>query len=64
MGEGGVPDYKYVCNKPESEYMYSQSCERLGSCLAMQRLMMKSSTYTLFHAFECEPLPYIHLAPT
>ena len=66
---GGVPDYKYVCNKPEREvligqakYMYRRSCECLGSCLAMQCLMMKSST--LFHVFEWGPLPYIHLAPT
>ena len=33
---GVVPDYKYVHNKPESEFLtgqaeYSQSCERLGS---------------------------------
>ena len=46
---GTVPDYKYVCNKPESEFFtvqaeYSRSCERLGSCLAMEHSKMKSST--------------------
>ena len=62
---GAVPDYKYVHNKPESEFLtgqveYSRSCERLGSCLAMEHSMMKSST--LFHVFECGLLPsYIHL---
>ena len=49
-----------VCNKPESEFLTGQveclqSCERLGSCLAVERLMIKSST--LFHRFECGPLP-------
>ena len=65
---GAVPDYKYVRNKPESGFLtgqaeYSRSCERLGSCLATERSMMKSST--LFHEFECGPLPpYVHLAST
>ena len=40
-GGGMVPDYKYVHNKPESEFHtaqaeYSQSCERQGSCLATE----------------------------
>ena len=35
---GVVPDYKYVFNKPESEFLtrqveYLRSCERLRSCL-------------------------------
>ena len=61
-------DYKYGHNKPESEFLtgqleYSWSYVRLGSCLAVERSMMKSST--LFHVFECRPLPpYVHLAPT
>ena len=69
MGGGGaVPNYKYKCNKPESEFLTGQveylwSCERLGSCLAVEHSMMKSST--LFHVFECGPLPpYVHLAST
>ena len=38
-----MPNYKYMCNKPESEFVtrqaeYSQSCEHLGSCLAMESL--------------------------
>ena len=62
---GGVPDYKYGHNKPESEFLtvqveYSQSCERLGSCLVTERSLMKSSM--LFHVFGCGPLPpYVHL---
>ena len=49
---GAVPDYKYGCNKPESEFLtgqaeYSRSCERLGSCLVIERSMMKSSTLFL-----------------
>ena len=46
---GAVPDYKYMCNKPKSEFLtglveeYSPSCERLGSCLATECLMRKSS---------------------
>ena len=53
---GVVPDYKYVRNKTESEFLtgqaeYSRSCERL----AMERSMIKSST--LFYIFECGPLP-------
>ena len=65
---GAVPDYKYVRNKPESGFLtdqaeYSWSCERLGSCLATEHSMMKSST--LFYEFECGPLPpYVHLAST
>ena len=36
----GVPDYKFVCNKPEDEFLtgegrYSRSHERLGSCLVL-----------------------------
>ena len=63
-----MPDYKYVRNKPESGFLtgqaeYSRSRERLGSCLASERSMMKSST--LFHEFECGPLPpYVHLTST
>ena len=56
---GAVPDYKYGRNKPQSEFLtgeaeYSRSCERLGSCLAIERSMMK-----LFHVFQCGPLPQI-----
>ena len=56
---GAVPDFKYGRNKPESEFLtgqaeYSQSCERLGSCLVIERSMMKSST--LFHVFDGGPL--------
>ena len=52
-----VCTYKCVCNKPESEFLtgqveYSRSYERLESCLATERSMMKSSTL-----FECGPLP-------
>ena len=70
-----VPNYKYGRNKPESEFLtvqaeYSESCERLGSCLVTERSMMKSSM--LFHVFECGPLhlmstsrpPHIHLTST
>ena len=51
--EGTVPDYKYGHNKPEStsQVEYSQTCERLESCLAKER-SMKSNT-----VFECGPLP-------
>ena len=65
---GVVPDYKYRRNIPESEFLisqaeYSQSCERLGSCLVMEYLMIKSSM--LFDVFEHRHLPsYNHLAPT
>jgi len=65
---GAVPDYKYRRNKPENEFLtgeaeYLWSCERLGSCLKVERSMIKSST--LFHVFECGPLPpYVHLAST
>ena len=65
---GAVPDYKYVRNKSESEFLtgqaeYSRSCECLGSCLVTERSMMKSSM--LFHVFECGPIPpYVHLAST
>ena len=57
---GMVPDYKYGRNKPESEFLtgqaeYSWSCERLVSCLMVERSMMKSST--LFHIVECGPYP-------
>ena len=52
---GTVPDYKYMCNKPESEFLAGQveysSCERLEFCLAME-CSMKSSTL-----FECRHLP-------
>ena len=52
-----MPDYKYMCNKIESEFLtcqaeYSESCERLGSCLVTEYSMMKFSTL-----FECGPLP-------
>ena len=46
-GRGGVvPDYKYVCNEPESKFLtgqaeYSRSCERLGFCVVMEHSMMK-----------------------
>ena len=45
---GGVPNYEYMFNKPESELLtgqaeYPQFCECLGSRLAMERSMMKSS---------------------
>ena len=67
-GGGAVPDYKYVCNKPDRGFLtgqaeYSRSCESLGSCLVTERSIMKSST--LFHEFEYGPLPpYVHLAST
>ena len=53
----GVPNYKFVCNKSEVEFLtgetgYSQSCERRGSRLVMKHWMMKSSAL-----FECGPLP-------
>ena len=62
MGGGAVPDHKYAHNKPESEFLtsqveYSRSSECLGSCLATEHSMMKSSTL-----FECGPLPpNVHL---
>jgi len=65
---GVVPDYKYRRNKPESEFLtgqaeYSWSCECLGSCLAVECSMMRSSM--LFQVFECSLLlPYVHLAST
>lgn len=45
----GVPNYKYVCDKPESKFLtgqveYSRSCKHLGSSLATECSMMKSST--------------------
>ena len=51
-GGGGVPHYKYGHN---SEFLtcqveYLRSCECLGSCLVIERSMMKCST--LFHVFE------------
>ena len=59
-----VPNYKYV---PQSEFLtsqveYSILCECLGSCLAMERSMMKSSV--LLNADPCPPTsnsgpPYI-----
>ena len=57
---GTVSDHKYVCNKPESEFLtsqteHSQSCEHLGSCLVTECSMMK--------VWYVWPLPpYIHLA--
>ena len=49
---GTVPDYKYMRNKLESEFLAGQveysSCERLESCLAMER-SMKSSTLSCVH---------------
>ena len=56
-----VPNYKYGLNKPESEFLtsqaeYSWSCKCLGSCLAVERLMTKSST--LFHVYSsADPSP-------
>ena len=58
MDVGGVvphvPDYKHGLNKPESEFLtsqaeYSWSCKCLGSCLVVERSMMKSSM--LFHVY-------------
>ena len=45
---GVVSDYKYVYNKSEGEFLtgqveYSQSCGCLGSCLAMEHSVRKSS---------------------
>ena len=45
---GAVPDYKYGRNTPESNFLagqveYLQSCEHLGSCLAIKHSIMKSS---------------------
>ena len=56
MGE--VP--KYVQIKSERKFLtgqaeYSQYCERLGSCLVVECLVMKSST-----SFERVPLPPLH----
>ena len=57
-----VPNYKYGCDKPENKFFtvqaeYSQSCEHLGSCLAIECSMMKSSTNV--------DLPlYVHLMST
>ena len=65
---GAVSDYKYVRNKPKSEFLtgqveYSPSCERLGSCLATECLMRKSSMCTLFLNVDASPLrpPCVHL---
>ena len=58
-----MPDYKYIHNKPESEFLtcqeeYSQFCERLGSCLATECSKMKSSKLLHVHVvFECGPFP-------
>ena len=57
--QGGLTT-KYGHNKPESEFLTGQaensrSCECLRSCLTIECSMMKSST--LFHVFECKPLP-------
>ena len=57
---GTVPDYKYVRNKLKSEFLtgqveYSPSCERLGSCLATECLMRKSSMCTLFLNVDASP---------
>ena len=53
-GRGGwaVPDYKYRCNISESDFLtvqaeYSQPCGRLGSCMVIERSIMKSSTYVI-----------------
>ena len=53
---GGVPNYKFVCNKSQSKFLtgeikYCRSREHLGSRLS-ERSMMKSSML-----FECGPLP-------
>ena len=68
-GEGGgvMPDYKYMHNRPESEFLtaqveYLQSCDHLVSCLETERSMMKSAT-----VFECGSLPrppHVHLTST
>ena len=71
-GGGAVPDYKYGRNKLESEFLtgvaeYSQSCEGLGSCLAIERSMIKSNTlFTLFMYLSANPSPppCVHLAST
>ena len=60
MGGG---DYKYVHNKPESEFLTGQaehlrSCEHLGSCLAMDGSMMKSSMY--LNADSSPPMSTLH----
>ena len=54
---GAVPNYKYTCNKPESEFLtcqaeYQRSCKHLGSCLLTGCSMMKSSM-----SFKCGTLP-------
>ena len=54
-----MPNFKSLRNKPKSKFLtgnvdYSLSRECLGSCLAMERSVMKSSML-----FECEPLPYL-----
>ena len=58
---GVVHDYKYVRNKPESEFLtgkaeYSRFCDGLRSCLSIDGVL---------ELFECGPLlPYGHLAST
>ena len=69
---GAVPDYKYVHNKPESEFLtgiveYSPSCEHLGSCLAVEHSLMKSSMlFNLPIYVNTDPYlpPCVHLTST
>ena len=64
MGGGGDAQLQVHANKPESKFLtdqaeYSQSCERLGSCL-VEHSMMKSST--LLKCGSLPPYPsHIHL---
>ena len=65
---GVVSDYKYVRNKPKSEFLVGQaeylpSCECLGSCLATECLMRKSSMCSLFLNVDASP-PTSTLCPS
>ena len=56
----GVPDYKCLCTKSESEFLTSQAeyswfHERLKSCLTVEHSVMKSSV---------KVDPYVYLTPT
>ena len=70
LGAGGrrVPDYEYMCNKPDSEFFtgqaeYSQSCECLGPGLAMECSMMKSSMLCYLNVY-LSPSTLVYLTST
>ena len=63
-----VPDFKYVRNKIGSGFLtgqveYSQSSERLGSCLATECSIMKSC-YFIYLNVDSSPLHAPHIHPT